>query len=150
MGRDLVAAAYLCPVQLIVREACLVEAAEQAQNMRVEVELAEIFAVLVHRAGLVPAFGDSRIVLPNVEQFDVLIVLPVDHLKREVLVELWNVAAVADRSGSRLGLTRWVQCVDRLFWELGGELLVLWHGWIIRDRLPDGTLSPIADGPDWS
>jgi len=80
------AAAYLCPVELVVREARLVEAAEQAQNVRVEVELAEILAVLVERASLVPAFGDARVVLPGVEQLQVLIVLPVDHFEREVLV----------------------------------------------------------------
>lgn len=118
--------------------------------MRVTVELAEVLAVFVHRTGLIPAFGDSRVILPNIEQSDVLIVLPVDHLKGEVLVELWDVAAVADRSGSRLGLTRGVECVNWLFWEFGGELLVLGHGWVIRDWLPDGTLGTIADRPDRS
>jgi len=62
-----IAAAYLCPVQLVVREARLVESAEQAQDMRVEVELSEILAVFVDRAGLVPALSNSRVVLPGVE-----------------------------------------------------------------------------------
>ena len=75
------AAAHLCPVKLVVREARLVKAAEQAQYVRVEVELAEILAVLVDRACLVPALGDSRVVLPGVEQLDVLFALPVNHFE---------------------------------------------------------------------
>ena len=142
------AAAYLCPVELVVREARLVEAAEQAQNVRVEVELAEILAVLIERASLVPAFGDARVVLPGVEQLQVLIVLPIDHFEREVLVQLWDVAAVADRSRVRFRLAGWVECVDWLLRELHSKLLVLRHSRILGQGLPDRSLSSIASSPD--
>lgn len=142
------AAAYLCPVELVVGEARLIEAAEQAQNVRVEVKLAEVLAVLIERASLVPAFGDARVVLPGVEQLQVLIVLPVNHFEREVLVQLWDVAAVADGPRVRLGLASWVECVDWLLGELHSELLVLRHGRILGHGLPDEPLSPIAKSPN--
>ena len=142
------AVAYLCPVELVVREACFVEAAEQAQNMRVEVQLTEVLAVLVERASFVPAFGDSRVVLPGVEQFQMLFVLPVDHFEREVLVQLRDVATVADRSRVRFGLASWVECVDWLLGELHSELLVLRHGRILGHGLPDEPLSSIANSPN--
>lgn len=150
VSHDLSHAAYLCPVQLIVREACFIKAAEQAQDVRIVVEFSKILAVLVKRTGLVPAFGHSRVVLPNVKQLDVLILLPVDHFERKVLVKLGNVAAVADGSWVRFGLTCWVEGVDRLFWELCSELLVLGHGWVFRDWLPDRTLGSVANGPNWT
>lgn len=142
------AVAYLCPVELVVRETRLVEAAEQAQDVRVEVELAEVLAVLIQRASLVPAFGDSRVVLPGVEQFQMLFVLPVDHFEREVLVQLRDVATVADRSRVRFGLASWVECVDWLLRELHSKLLVLRHGRVFGHGFPDGSLGSIANSPD--
>jgi hypothetical protein len=99
--------------------------------VRVEVQFAEVLAVFVDRACFVPAFGDSRVVLPGVEQFDVLCALPVDDFEREVLVQLWDVAAVADGARSRFGLASRVECVNWLLWELHRELLVLGHGRIL-------------------
>ena len=142
------AAAYLCPVQLVVREARVVEAAEQAQDVWVKVQFSEILAVFVDRAGFIPALGDSGVVLPGVEQFDVFCALPVDYFEGEVLVQLGDVAAVADGSWVRFGLAGRVHGVDRLLGELVGELLMFRHRWVLGDRLPDGTLRTIACGPD--
>jgi hypothetical protein len=142
------AAAYLCPVQLVVREARLVEAAEQAQDVWVKVQFSEILAVFVDRAGFIPALGDSGVVLPGVEQLDMFGALPVDHFEGEVLVQLGDVAAVADGSWVRFGLASWVHGVDRLLGELVGELLMFRHHWVLGDWLPDGTLGSIACSPD--
>ena len=144
------AAAYLCPVQLVVREARVVEASEQAQDVWVKVQFSEILAVFVDRAGFIPALGDSGVVLPGVEQFDVFCALPVDYFEGEVLVQLGDVAAVADRSWVRFGLASWVECVNWLLGELHGELLVLGHGRIFGNGFPDRTLSSIANSPDWT
>lgn len=116
--------------------------------MRVEVQLAEVLAVLVERAGLVPALGDARVVLPRVEQLQVLRVLPVDDFEREVLVELRDVAAVADGTRVRFGLPRRVHGVDRLLGEFHRELLVLGHRWILGDGLPGEPLGAVAYSPD--
>jgi hypothetical protein len=43
-----------------------------------------------------------------------------------------------------------VERVDWLLREFHCELLVLGHGGIFGHGLPDGTLSSIANSPDWT
>lgn len=57
-----------CPVEFVVGEACRVEAAEEAEDVGVVVEVAEVIAVVFEGAGFVPTCCYARRVLPVVEE----------------------------------------------------------------------------------
>jgi hypothetical protein len=71
---------YLRPIQLVICETRLVETPEQAEDVRVFVQLAQILTMLVQRARLVPARRNAWVVLPLVEELQVLWILPVHCL----------------------------------------------------------------------
>jgi len=64
--------------------------------MGVEMQLAQILAVLIQCPRFVPSGRDTRVVLPLVEELQVFRILPVDCLQRKVCVELGDVATVDD------------------------------------------------------
>lgn len=77
---------YLGPIQLIVCETRLVEAPEQAEDVRVFVQLAQILAMLVQRPCLIPPRRNAWVILPCVEERQVFRILPINRLQREVCV----------------------------------------------------------------
>lgn len=116
--------------------------------MGVKVQLAQVLAVLVQRARLVPPLGHTRVVLPRVEEPQVLVVLPVDHLEREVHVALHDVPAVRDRARVRLGPADRVARVDRLVGEPVRDMVVLGHEGVLRQRRPQVPVCVLANHPD--
>lgn len=71
--------------------------------MGVLVDVAQVLAVLLQRARLVPALRHARVVLPLVEQAQVLGVLPVERDHGEGLAQVRDPAAVDDGAGRGLG-----------------------------------------------
>lgn len=106
----------LGPVDLVVGEEDVVEAGEDGQRVRVLVQLAQVVAVLVQRARLVPALGHARVVLPQVEIVEVLRVRVVQRHHAEMLAEVGDVAAVQHAPRRRL---RRSGEVLRVPWRLG-------------------------------
>jgi hypothetical protein len=64
-------------------------------------ELAEIFAVLIQSPGFVPSSGDTRVVLPVVEELQMVRVPVIESNHCEMLTEMWYPSAVDDRPGFR-------------------------------------------------
>lgn len=116
--------AYLGPIDFKVGEADVFEACEDGEHVGVFVEVAQVGAVVIEVAGLVPAFGDAGIVLPVVEHLQVFRIFVVEGDHGEVLVEGWDVTAVDN--GARLGLccASWVETVHTCLGELRCHFVV--------------------------
>lgn len=91
------------PVNLKVGEKDAVKRGQHGKLVRVLVHLAQVLAVLGQGARLVPALRDARVVLPRVEQVEVLGVGVVERDHAELLAQMGDVAAVDGATGSRLG-----------------------------------------------
>lgn len=116
--------------------------------MWVKVQLSQVFPVLVQRARLIPALGNARVVLPCVEEPQVLVVLPVDHLEREVHVAFHDVTAVRDRAGMRLRPADRVARVDWLVGEAVRDLVILGHQRVLGEWRPQIPICVLSDHPD--
>lgn len=151
VGRGVVVGAVvvlLGPVELEIRKAGVVEAAEEAEDVGVVVELAEVIPVFVQRAGLVPALRDSRVVLPFIEEREVGCVFVVDGFEGEVLCDLGDVAAVDYGTWVWLGAARGVAGVDWLVGEFHRDLVVLGHDGVLGQWLTEGAICAISHCPD--
>lgn len=62
--------------------------------MGIEVQFAQVISVLCDSSSLIPACGNAGVILPLVEQLNVLCALPVDNLEGEMLVDLGDVPTV--------------------------------------------------------
>lgn len=71
--------------------------------MRIGVRLAQVLAVLLERACLVPPLRYARVVLPRVKQLDVRRVGGVERHHAEGLAQVRDVPAVDDGPGAGLG-----------------------------------------------
>lgn len=118
--------------------------------MGIVVEAAQVLAVLVQGARLVPPLGDARIVLPGVEELEVLVVLPVDDFEREVLVYFGDVAAVHDGADVRLRTADGVARVDWLVGKLHRDLVVLGHERVLGQRRAQRPVCAVSYHPDWT
>lgn len=99
-------------------------------------------------ACFVPAFCYARVVLPCVEEIEVVGGCPVHDLQREMLVHFGDVARVADTLGSGLGATDGVAGVDALRRELHGEVVVLRHDWVVGEGCAEVCINAVAEDPD--
>ena len=110
-------------------------------------KLAQIRPVLIQGSRLVPARRDAWVVLPFVEQLQMFLVLPVDHLEGEVYVYLRDVAAVGDGSRPRFGSTDRVTGEDGFVWELVGDMKVLGHDGILGQGFPQVAVRAVSHDP---
>jgi hypothetical protein len=139
---------FFCPVEFVVGKRCIVETAKETQDMRVVVKVAEVIAVVFEISCFVPSFGDTGVVLPCVEEIEVVGGCPVYHLQGEVLVYFGDVAGVADALGSGFGATDGVAGVDALGREFHGEVVVLGHDWVVGEWCAEGCVNAVAEDPD--
>jgi hypothetical protein len=72
---------FLRPVQLEIRKPFLIEPTKEAQHVWIEMQIPQIALMLFQRPGLVPSFRDTGIVLPLIEETEMIGVGPVHHLK---------------------------------------------------------------------
>jgi hypothetical protein len=59
-------------------------------------QFAQILPMLLQSPSLIPALCHARIVLPRVEELQVLLISPINHFQGKVLVKLGDVATVGD------------------------------------------------------
>lgn len=118
--------------------------------MRIVVQFSQVFLVLLQCARFVPTARDTGIILPCIEQLQMLRIFPVHRLEREVLVHLGDVPAVHDRARVRLRLANRVARVDELLGELVGELVVLGPNGELAERGAQVTVCAVTHGPDRS
>lgn len=90
--------------------------------------------MLLERARLIPACGNERIVLPLIEEAQVLVVLVVERENAEVLVEMWNISAVDDGAAFWLLLSSRMEGVYSLLWEFAGRREVYWMHRVVGKR----------------
>lgn len=74
---ELQISAHLSPVYLIVCKESVVKLGQNSHDMCIFMQLPQIFPVLLQCARLIPSGSDKRIVLPLIEQTQVLIVVVV-------------------------------------------------------------------------
>lgn len=139
---------FFRPIQLIVGESRVVEAAKETQHMRIIVQVSEVIAMVFQVSGFVPAFGYTRGVLPFVEELQVFGGLPVYDFEGEVLVYFGDVAGVADALGSGLGAADGMAGVNAFGRELHGEVVVLGHDRIVGKRRAHLLVDTVAEDPD--
>ncbi|KAI6754513.1 hypothetical protein HG530_012265 [Fusarium avenaceum] len=131
----------LGPVELEVGKGCVVEEAQHGELVRVLVDVLQIGAVLIESASLHPARCDTGVVLPLVEQTQMLRVLVVQSDEVEVLVQGRDVATVDAIA------TSWLRCSARVTQQsgLGGGrhhvVKMRHHVGRVPGREPDGLLA---------
>lgn len=86
----------------MVGEKSIIEFGKNRHLMGILVDLVQILAMLLKSSSFVPTLSHSRIILPLIEQPQMLIVFIVQSPKRKELVQVWNVTTVDTRSWSRL------------------------------------------------
>ena len=139
---------FFRPIQLIVGESRVVEAAKETQHMRIIVQVSEVIAMVFQVSGFVPSFGYTRGVLPFVEELQVFGGLPVYDFEGEVLVYFGDVAGVADALGSGLGAADGMAGVNAFGWELHGEVVVLGHQRVGKKGCAEVAVDTVAKDPD--
>lgn len=127
---------FSCPVQLIVAESGIVKATKQAQDMGIIVQVSEVVAMVFKISCFIPSFCNSGIILPFVEQIEVFSICPIDDFEREVLIDFGDVTRVADALRGGLRATNRMPGVDALVGKLHGEVMILWHQRVVRERCP--------------
>lgn len=132
----------------MVGEESIVELGQHRNLVRVLVDLAQVLAMLVERAGLVPALRDARIVLPLVEELQVLLVGVVERPDGEELVQVRDVAAVDHRARRGLGRPHWVHGVHAHVGELGREGVLDRVQGVCRQRPAQAAVDAVVGDPD--
>lgn len=82
-------------------------------------QIPQIPTMLFQRPRLVPALCNARIVLPRVEEIQVLGILVIEGHHGEVFLEMGDVATVNYGTGSRFRGSHGVVCVDAGSGEFG-------------------------------
>lgn len=132
------------PVDFKVSEKDAVKGREDGELVRVFVHLAQVLAVLGECARLVPALRHTGVVLPRVEEVEVLGVGIVQRDHAELLAEMGNVSAVNGASGARLGRPARVPH-QRCAWVVGQD--VGERGSSLRGIGCSGAIGGHPDGP---
>lgn len=100
---------YLGPINLKIRKLDPLEPRQQRNLVRIRLHRLQVRAVLLKRAALVPALRHARVVLPGVEQIDVLCVVDVERDHGKGLAQVRDPAAVDDGAWGGLGATEGVE-----------------------------------------
>lgn len=125
----------------MVGEESIIKLGQDRHLMRVLMDFAQILAVLVKSPGLIPALGHSRIILPLIEQPQMLVICIIQSPYGEELVQMRNVTAVDTGPRGRFSGTNGVHGMNTDIGKLGRQgLLHREHG-IGGRRLSN---------PDWS
>lgn len=122
----------LCPINLKIRKGRVVEFGQNRHLMRILVDLAQIFTVLLQRSRLVPALRHARVVLPFMEQLQMrrVVVVQMDH--GEKLVQVRYVAAVDDGAAGGFRRADRVLCVHGAALDAERHGVLVWEGRVGR------------------
>lgn len=93
---------YHSPIDLEISKKYVVKCREHGQNVGVFVQLAEILAMLIQCPGFVPSSSDTWIILPIVEQLEVLVIGVVESNHSKMLLKMGYPSAVDDGPWLRL------------------------------------------------
>lgn len=93
----------------------------------------QVFPMMVQVTRFVPPLGNTGIVLPFVEEGQMLLTLPVHYFQTEVLVEFGDIPTICYTARCRLRLPDGMAGVDWCIWELVRDGVVLREGWIAGD-----------------
>jgi hypothetical protein len=86
--------AYHSPIDFEICEQDIIKRREHGQDMRVLVELPEVLAMLIHGSSFIPPRSNTWIVLPFVEEIEMISIGVVESNHREVLFQVWYPSAV--------------------------------------------------------
>lgn len=132
------------PVDFKVGEKDTVKGREDGELVRVLVHLAQILAVLGECARLVPALRHTGVVLPRVEEVEVLGVCIVQRNHAEFLAKVRDVSAVNGASGPGLGRPARVPH-QRRAWVVGQDVRERWRR--LRGIGCSGAIGGHPNGP---
>jgi hypothetical protein len=104
---------YHSPVNLEVCKKNTIKRREHGQHVGVLVELSEIFAVLIHCPGFIPASSHTWVILPVMEEVEMIRICIVDSDHCEMLLEMRYPPAVDDRPRFRLRFSYRMPSVPR-------------------------------------
>jgi hypothetical protein len=139
---------FFCPVEFVVGEGFVVEAAEETQDVGIVVQVSEVIAMVFEVSCFVPSFCDAWVILPCVEEIEMFGGCPINNLERKVLVHFGDVAGIANALGSRFWAADRMAGVDALRGELHGEVVVLGHQRVVGERCAERGINAVAEDPD--
>lgn len=89
-------------------------------------QLTQILSVLFESSRLVPTSSHEWVILPLVEEAQMLVIPVVEREHAEMLVKMGDISAVDDRAAFGLLRSSWVEGMDALLWEFAGRGEVHW------------------------
>lgn len=108
----------------MIGEECIIEFGKNCHLMRILMNLAQILAMLVKCPGFIPALGHSGIILPLIEQPQMLIIGIIQSPYGEELVQMRNITAVDAGARSRFSRTNRVHGMNTDIRKLGRQGLL--------------------------
>lgn len=108
----------------MVGEESIIELGKNRHLMRILVNLAQVLAVLVKCPSFIPALGHSGVILPLIEQSQMLIIRIIQRPYGEELVQMRNVPAIDERASGRFGGTNGVHGMNTDIGKFGRQCLL--------------------------